>query len=173
MILSRIPHIYHDTIFSKKMFEISLKKQENIRKLYNQMSNLNDINKCSGYLLDVLGKNFKINREGRNDDEYRKIIKFFITTTQFMGSIEEIKNILSLYFDIDKDSFFITELSGKVLITVDNSINKKEVIDAIKKIKTAGVGFNVDYEIYIEDFLVSELEEMTLEEIKKITIARR
>lgn len=173
MILSRVPHIYHNTIFSKKMFEISLKKQESIRKLYNQMSNLNDINKCSGYLLDVLGKNFKINREGRNDDEYRKIIKFFITTTQFMGSIEEIKNILSLYFDIDKNSFFITELSGKVLITVDNSINKNDIIEAIKKIKTAGVGFKVDYEIYIEDFLVSELEEMTLDEIKKITIARR
>lgn len=173
MILSRIPHIYHDTVFSKKMFEISLKKQESIRKLYNQMSNLNDIDKCSGYLLDILGKNFKINREGRNDDEYRKIIKFFITTTQFMGSIEEIKNILSLYFDIGKDSFFITELSGKVLITVDNSINKNDIIEAIKKIKTAGVGFKVDYEIYIEDFLVSELEEMTLDEIKKITIARR
>lgn len=173
MILSRVPHIYHNTIFSKKMFEISLKKQENVRKLYNQMSNLNDINKCSGYLLDILGKNFKINREGRNDDEYRKIIKFFITTTQFMGSIEEIKNILSLYFYIDKNSFFITELSGKVLITVDNSINKNDIIEAIKKIKTAGVGFKVDYEIYIEDFLVSELEEMTLDEIKKITIARR
>nr|DAQ40875.1 MAG TPA: Protein of unknown function (DUF2612) [Caudoviricetes sp.] len=173
MILSRIPHIYHDTIFSKKMFEISLKKQEHIRKLYNQMSNLNDINKCNGYLLDVLGKNFKINREGRNDDEYRKIIKFFIITTQFMGSIEEIKNILSLYFGIEKDSFFITELSGKILITVDDSMDKKEVIEAIKKIKTAGVGFKVDYEIYIEDFLVSELEEMTLDEIKKITIARR
>ena len=173
MILSRVPHIYHNTIFSKKMFEISLEKQNRIRKLYEIMANFNDIDKANGFLLDILGKNFKVDRAGRTDEEYKKILKFFITSIQFIGSVEEIKSILGIYFNISKDNFSITELSGKIIIKTSNSIKKQEIIEAIKQIKTAGVSFNVDYEIYIEDYLISELEEMTLDEIKLITLARR
>ena len=172
MILSRIPHIYHDTIYSKKMFEIAETKHLRIRNIYNLFSNFNDIDKSKGYLLDVLGGNFKILRNGLNDIEYRKLLKFEIALLQFLGSPQEIIRILSEYFKLNQTEFRIIELSGKILISIPEKLDKKEVFSLVKKIKGAGVGLEVINGIYVEDYLISELHEMTLEEIEKITLAR-
>lgn len=172
MILSRVPHIYHDTVYSKKMFEIAENKHFRIRDIYNLISNFNDIDKSEGYLLDVLGGNFKILRNGLNDIEYRKILKFEIALLQFLGSPKEIIRILSEYFKLNQTEFRIIELSGKILISIPEKLNKKEVFSLVKKIKGAGVGLEVINGIYVEDYLISELHEMTLEEIEKITLAR-
>lgn len=172
MILSRVPHIYHDTIYSKKMFEISESKHLRIRNIYNLISNFNDIDKSEGYLLDVLGGNFKILRNGLNDIEYRKLLKFEIALLQFLGSPQEIIRILSEYFKLNQTEFRIIELSGKILISIPEKLEKQQVFDLVKKIKGAGVGLEVINGIYVEDYLISELHEMTLEEIEKITLAR-
>lgn len=172
MILSRVPHIYHDTVYSKKMFEIAETKHLRIRNIYNLFTNFNDIDKSEGYLLDVLGGNFKILRNGLNDVEYRKLLKFEIALLQFLGSPQEIIRILSEYFKLNQTEFRIIELSGKILISIPEKLEKKEVFSLVKKIKGAGVGLEVINGIYIEDYLISELHEMTLEEIEKITLAR-
>nr|DAT10410.1 MAG TPA: Protein of unknown function (DUF2612) [Caudoviricetes sp.]DAX62607.1 MAG TPA: Protein of unknown function (DUF2612) [Caudoviricetes sp.] len=172
MILSRVPHIYHDTIYSKKMFEIAETKHLRIRNIYNLISNFNDIDKSEGYLLDVLGSNFKILRNGLNDVEYRKLLKFEIALLQFLGSPQEIIRILSEYFKLNQTEFRIIELSGKILISIPEKLEKQQVFNLVKKIKGAGVGLEVINGIYVEDYLISELHEMTLEEIEKITLAR-
>lgn len=172
MILSRVPHIYHDTIYSKKMFEIAETKHLRIRNIYNLFSNFNDIDKSEGYLLDVLGGNFKILRNGLNDVEYRKLLKFEIALLQFLGSPQEIIRILSEYFKLNQTEFRILELSGKILISIPEKLEKQQVFNLVKKIKGAGVGLEVINGIYVEDYLISELHEMTLEEIEKITLAR-
>lgn len=172
MILSRVPHIYHNTVFSKKMFEIAESKHIRIRDIYNLISNFNDIDKSEGYLLDVLGGNFKIQRNGLTDEGYRKLLKFEIALLQFLGSPQEIIRILSEYFKLNETEFRILELSGKILISIPEKLNKKEVFNLVRKIKGAGVGLEVINGIYVEDYLISELHEMTLEEIEKITLAR-
>ena len=172
MILSRVPHIYHNTVFSKKMFEIAESKHIRIRDIYNLISNFNDIDKSEGYLLDVLGSNFKIQRNGLNDVEYRKLLKFEIALLQFLGSPKEIIRILSEYFKLNQTEFRIIELSGKILISIPEKLEKQQVFNLVKKIKGAGVGLEVINGIYVEDYLISELHEMTLEEIEKITLAR-
>lgn len=172
MILSRVPHIYHDTVYSKKMFEIAETKHLRIRNIYNLFSNFNDIDKSEGYLLDVLGGNFKILRNGLNDIEYRKLLKFEIALLQFLGSPQEIIRILSEYFKLNQTEFRIIELSGKILISIPEKLEKQQVFNLVKKIKGAGVGLEVINGIYVEDYLISELHEMTLEEIEKITLAR-
>ena len=172
MILSRVPHIYHDTIYSKKMFEIAENKHLRIRNIYNLISNFNDIDKSEGYLLDVLGGNFKVQRNGLSDVDYRKLLKFEIALLQFLGSPQEIIRILSEYFKLNETEFKILELSGKILISIPEKLDRKEVFNLVKKIKGAGVGLEVINGIYVEDYLISELHEMTLEEIEKITLAR-
>lgn len=172
MILSRIPHIYHNTVYSKKMFEIAENKHFIIRNVYNLISNFNDIDKSEGYLLDLLGSNFKIQRNGLNDIEYRKILKFEISLLQFLGSPQEIIRILSEYFKLNDEEFRILELSGKILISIPEKLDKKEVFNLVRKIKGAGVGLEIIDGVYVEDYLISELHEMTLEEIEKITLAR-
>lgn len=172
MILSRVPHIYHNTVYSKKMFDIAENKHFRIRDIYNLISNFNDIDKSEGYLLDLLGNNFKIQRNGLNDAEYRKLLKFEITLLQFLGSPQEIVRILSEYFKLNETEFKILELSGKIVINIPEKIDKKEVFSLVRKIKGAGVGLEIINGIYVEDYLISELHEMTLEEIEKITLAR-
>ena len=172
MILSRVPHIYHDTVFSKKMFKIAENKHLRIRNIYNFISNFNDIDKSEGYLLDVLGSNFKVQRNGLKDKDYRKLLKFEIALLQFLGSPKEIIKILSEYFKLNDTEFRILELSGKILISIPEKLDKKEVFNLAKKIKGAGVGLEVMNGIYVEDYLISELHEMTLEEIERITLAR-
>lgn len=173
MNLDRIPHIYHNTIYIKKLFEIIYEKHLNIRKMFDELALFNDIDKSNGYLLDILGGNFKVLRNGLSDQEYRKKIKFTISSLQFMGTLNEIKKILATYFQMSKNDFFVSELSGKIIIKVPNIVLKEEIYESIKKIKTAGVGLQVDFEIYIEDYTIAELEKMSLDEITKITIARR
>ena len=172
MILSRVPHIYHDTIYSKKMFEISESKHLRIRNIYKLFANFNDIDKSEGYLLDILGSNFKVQRNGLKDKEYRKLLKFELALLQFLGSPQEIIRILSEYFKLNDTEFRILELSGKILISIPEKLDKKEVFSLVKKIKGAGVGLEVINGIYVEDYLISELHEMTLEEIERITLAR-
>lgn len=170
--MDRIPHIYHNTIYVKKLFEIIYEKHLNIRKMFNELALFNDIDKSKGYLLDLLGGNFKVLRNGLSDEEYRRILKFEISLLQFLGSPEEIQRILSEYFKLNKEEFRIIELSAKILISIPEKLDKQEIFKVVRKIKAAGVGLEVKFGIYIEDYLISELHEMTLEEIEKITIAR-
>ena len=172
MNLDRIPHIYHNTIYVKKLFEIIYEKHLNIRKMFNELALFNDIDKSKGYLLDLLGGNFKVLRNGLSDEEYRRILKFEISLLQFLGSPEEIQRILSEYFKLNKEEFKIIELSAKILISIPEKLDKQEIFKVVRKIKAAGVGLEVKFGIYIEDYLISELHEMTLEEIEKITLAR-
>ena len=172
MNLDRIPHIYHNTIYVKKLFEIIYEKHLNIRKMFNELALFNDIDKSKGYLLDLLGGNFKVLRNGLSDEEYRRILKFEISLLQFLGSPEEIQRILSECFKLNKEEFRIIELSAKILISIPEKFDKQEIFKVVRKIKAAGVGLEVKFGIYIEDYLISELHEMTLEEIEKITLAR-
>lgn len=170
--MDRIPHIYHNTIYVKKLFEIIFEKHLNIRKMFNELALFNDIDKSKGYLLDLLGGNFKVLRNGLSDEEYRRILKFEISLLQFLGSPEEIQRILSEYFKLNKEEFRIIELSAKILISIPEKLDKQEIFKVVRKIKAAGVGLEVKFGIYIEDYLISELHEMTLGEIEKITLAR-
>lgn len=170
--MDRIPHIYHNTIYVKKLFEIIFEKHLNIRKMFNELALFNDIDKSKGYLLDLLGGNFKVLRNGLSDEEYRRILKFEISLLQFLGSPEEIQKILSEYFKLNKEEFRIIELSAKILISIPEKLDKQEIFKVVRKIKAAGVGLEVKFGIYIEDYLISELHEMTLGEIEKITLAR-
>lgn len=173
MKLNRIPHIYHDTVYAKKIFEIIEEKHIRLASIFKELGNFNNLKASRGILLDILGNNFKIARLGRSDEDYRKIIGFEISSLQFIGNIEEIRRILATYFDESIDSFLINELSGKIVLKIPNTVNKEEVFKLIKKIKTAGVGLNVTFEIYVEDFLVSEIERKILDEVAEIKISRR
>ena len=171
--IDRIPHIYHNTIYAKKLFEIIKEKHLRTREVYNKISLFNDITKSSGYLLDILGQNFGIFRNGLDDEEYKRVIKFETTSFMFLGSPWEIKSVISTFFYANIKDIFIFEQSGKIIIKVPDTIDIELLKRKLKQIKTAGVGYEVVIEIYIEDYILSELAEKTLEEIESITISRR
>ena len=114
--LTRIPHIYHDTKYVRKLFEILKQKHINVVNMWQELRYFNDLEKSKGHMLDVLGGNFKIARLGRTDEEYRKVLKFEIPSFNFLGSPYEIRRILSEYYDIPIENFILTELSWKFQI---------------------------------------------------------
>ena len=93
--------------------------------MFNELALFNDIDKSKGYLLDLLGGNFKVLRNGLSDEEYRRILKFEISLLQFLGSPEEIQRILSEYFKLNKEEFRIIELSAKILISIPEKLDKQ------------------------------------------------
>ena len=169
MKINRIPHIYHDTKYVRSLFEIFKEKHENIRQLYLLMNNFHNINKSSGILLDLKGQNIGIPRAGRTDGEYRKILIFEYLQLVKIGNLDDMKTILEIYFNIEVD---IKELSGKIIV-ITKVDNKEELYGKISALKAAGVGFVVTDDEYIEDYTVKELEDLTLEKLSTIKIAKR
>ena len=55
MQLNRIPHIYHNTKYVKKLFEIIKDKHIKIEQMWGEISKFNDLEKISGGLLDLKG----------------------------------------------------------------------------------------------------------------------
>ena len=94
--------------------------------MFNELALFNDIDKSKGYLLDLLGGNFKVLRNGLSDEEYRRILKFEISLLQFLGSPEEIQRILSEYFKLNKE-----ELSAKILISIPEKLDKQEIFKVV------------------------------------------
>ena len=173
MNLNRIPHLYHNTIYSKALFEMVTKKHDDARVIYSILGNFNDLDKCYGYLLDLHGQNVGVLREARSDDAYRRVLKFEEASTMLIGSPEDIRNLIGLYFNMMPSEINVEEGSGKIYVRVPQGIDVEEVKTRLSKIKGAGVGYIVDNEIYIEDYRLTELATMKLSDIAKIKLARR
>lgn len=144
---NRIPHIFHDTKYALKLFEIVYEKHKRKRQMWQELNDFKDYTKLSGEALDHFGGNYKIFREGLTDLEYIKKIKFELASVSFIGNIEDLINMLTFYFKRDPAEFTILEATGKILLTVPDTLDKEEVKKVIKKIKSAGVGFLIDFEV--------------------------
>lgn len=169
---NRIPHIFHDTKYALKLFEIVYEKHKRKRQMWQELNDFKDYTKLFGEALDHFGGNYKIFREGLTDLEYIKKIKFELASVSFIGNIEDLINMLAFYFKRDPAEFTILEATGKILLTVPDTLDKEEVKKVIKKIKSAGVGFLIDFEVYIIDFTLVDLTEKELTELTEIKLAR-
>lgn len=169
---NRIPHIFHDTKYALKLFEIVYEKHKRKRQMWQELNDFKDYTKLSGEALDYFGENYKIFREGLTDLEYIKKIKFELALVSFIGNIEDLKNMLAFYFKRDPAEFTILEATGKILLTVPDTLDIEEVKKVIKKIKSAGIGFLIDFEVYIIDFTLVDLTEKELTELTEIKLAR-
>lgn len=169
MKLERIPHIYHDTKYARKIFEIISAKYSEVRKMYKIVENFYNLDKLEGFALDLRGQNISVPRNGRTDLEYRKILLFEYLQLVKLGNLDDMRTVLQLYFDVEVN---IKELSGKVVI-ITSVENRDELQKKVSELKAAGVGFIVTDDEYIEDYTIKELESLTIERIGEIKIAKR
>lgn len=169
MKLERIPHIYHDTKYARKIFEIISVKYTEVRKMYKIVENFYNLDKLEGFALDLRGQNISVPRNGRTDLEYRKILLFEYLQLVKLGNLDDMRTVLQLYFDVEVN---IKELSGKVVI-ITSVENRDELHKKVSELKAAGVGFIVTDDEYIEDYTIKELESLTIERIGVIKIAKR
>lgn len=165
MDLKKIPHIYHNTVYSRKLFEIFDKKFKKFSDILQLLSNFNNLDKLEGLLLDIKGNNYGIERKGKSDEDYRNEIKFELLRINRFGGYLEMKEILNNYFNISVE---IIELSGKIrAITLTDKV---KVLEKLKLLKPAGIGINVQKEEYVSDYLISELADMDLNKISQIKL---
>ncbi len=172
MDLNRIPHIYHDTKYSLKLFEIIQEKHKRNRNMWKELNDFKDYTKLTGEALDHFANNYKIFRDGLTDDEYLNKIKFELAAMSFVGNIEDLTNMLAFYFKREPGEFTLLEATGKLILIIPDMLDVEEVKKTIKKVKSAGVGFLIDYDIYIIDFTLVDLTEKTLPELEEIRLDR-
>lgn len=169
---NRIPHIFHDTKYALKLFEIVYEKHKRKRQMWQELNDFKDYTKLNGEALDHFGNNYKIFREGLTDLEYMKKIKFELALVSFMGNIEDLIDMLAFYFKRTPEEFGVLEATGKIILTVPDTLDIEEVKKVVRRIKSAGVGFLIDFEVYIIDFTLVDLTEKELTELTKIKLAR-
>lgn len=165
MNLKRIPHIYHNTKYARKLFEIVNDKYLEISKIYEAMHKFTEISELNGIMLDIKGENIGVSRKGRNDTEYREILMFEYLKINRFGNMIDMMEVLNQYF---KEKVEIKELTAKLRVLT--TANKIAVLEKISALKSAGVGILVQKEPYISDYSIEELQAMTLDEIAKIKL---
>lgn len=164
--MNKIPHIYHNTIYSRKLFEIMNEKYVTLIPYYQKLYGFNDISKLEGILLDVKGENIGIRREGRTDEDYRQVLKFEYMRTTKWGSYQDMVDILTQYFKTE--NIEIRELSGKIQLI--SNISEKLLEKKVKALKAAGVGILISNEVYIAQYTLEELALLDLNEISNIKL---
>lgn len=169
---SRIPHIYHDTVFSFKIFEIVQEKQINIKNMWKEIESLNSLDNCIGATLTMKAGNYAIDRLGDDDDTLRQRIKFELKALGFSGHPDEYKEFVSFYYKISKEEVKISELTGKIMVQIPEKINKTHVYKHLKKLKPAGVGLFVDYDRCVADYRLDDLEKETLITVEEMRLER-
>ncbi|MGL4452061.1 MAG: hypothetical protein ACRCTZ_12795 [Sarcina sp.] len=142
MKLERIPHIYHDTKYVRKIFEIISTKYVVIKKMYKMIENFYDLNKLEGFALDLKGQNISVYRDGRTDEEYRKILFFEYLIFAKIRNVDDLINMLKLYFGTDVK---IEENNGNIILFIEVD-NKKELYEKLRDVKAAGVGIIIKNE---------------------------
>ncbi len=169
---SLIPHIYHDTVYSKKLFEINNSSAERVIKLWEDIGKLTNPDNLVGAPLDLFGENYKVYRDGDNDDEYRKRIKFEVLTLQFQGSISDYKEILAFYYDLAPEEFYTSEGVATIKVGIPPGLDRVEVFRNLHRLKAAGVKLIIEFNTYISDFTFEELESFTFEELELMKLER-
>lgn len=113
---------------------------------------------ATGVFLDMWGTVFGAARLGRDDDEYRKIVKIFALVLMSRGvSIEKIKTVVELY--TESPPVFHVEDVASYDIGVDTTYGTlAELLKLLRLVTQAGVGINViqstdpDDDILIYDY---------------------
>ena len=117
---------------------------DNIAGLIQQIN----INTMTGKFLDELGKIFNLSRdEGETDDQYRAKFRSFWVVLSGGGTLEGIKNAITLLIGINADDITITGLNLIITINVQidymTNVNILEEIPVVMNLaKPAGVYYN-------------------------------
>lgn len=140
----------------------------------NQFNELEDVffqlltelwlNKAVGEQLDVLGIHLDIDRDGLNDDDYRKllILKSEINTSPATPEIliKAVKNIFGVL-----DAFYKPSYPAKVIIGTSADLLGFDEVEFLLSIVPAGVG------LFVGDYLVDELGNNVVDELGNFILA--
>lgn len=117
-----------------------------------------------GEQLDVLGIHLDIERDGRSDEDYRKILilKSEINTSSGTPEIliKAVKNIFGI-----TDAVYLPSYPAKVIIVTSFDLLSYDDLEFLLKVVPAGVG------LFVGDFLVDELGNFIVDELGNFIIA--
>jgi len=93
-ILNLLPEQYKDAINFKKLLEVLLEPAIELKAVFADIKNLLNIEEQSGSQLDLIGEIVVQKREGLNDADYRKLLRFKIKKNTSKATITDIIEIL-------------------------------------------------------------------------------
>ena len=111
--------------------------------------------------LDLFGSQFKIYRNGRTDEEYRKFLKLSFLLRLGRVDFNFIVNAISIFFNIEKHRIQIFDYNSDKNIKVRHiklrilkKVNIREIILFLKSIKAAGIIIDC-WEMLDGEFLIN------------------
>lgn len=88
------------------LFEVIVEVFQEIVDVFQQLRDLEDINNVFGATLDLMGKDYKVNRDGMTDDQFRSVI---LAKQYNFNSGNDVNKILS-YFNLFANDVHMVEL---------------------------------------------------------------
>ena len=139
----KIPHLYHSTTYSLKLFEMLDTQYEKMEKLNDDLTKVEYPEDMIGVCLDDLGRDWGESRNGDTDEVFRERITFAMTQKGFFGTIQNLKQVLEFYYETNEIS--IQEFTARLFISVPDSIDQNEIRNNVLKLKAAGIQIDIEY----------------------------
>ena len=144
-----------------KIFNIISKGFELYNKYFEKILFSDVIDKLLEKELDLFGSQFKIYRNGRTDEEYRKFLKLSFLLRLGRVDFNFIVNAISIFFNIEKHRIQIFDYNSDKNIKVRHiklrilkKVNIREIILFLKSIKAAGIIIDC-WEMLDGEFLIN------------------
>lgn len=139
------PGLYDTQVDSNiyKIMQVVVEQLGEMDDIFKQVTDLTDINNVSGANLDLRGADFKVNRDGRTDEDFRAFIAAKMMNFIDGNTINNIINYFSFFVDID--DIILTEL---FLVEVGLFFDATRLLDGNTLLSGAPLfqpaGFNVE-----------------------------
>lgn len=96
-----LPEQYKNATNLNKILSIFAAECDELEIVFSQIKNILNLQNATGATLDLIGDIVVEKRDGRNDDDYRKGIKFKIFKNSSTGFVEDISKILKFITEAD------------------------------------------------------------------------
>lgn len=144
-----------------KIFNIISKGFELYDKHFEKVLFSDVIDKLLEKELDLFGTQFKIYRNGRTDEEYRKFLKLSFLLRLGRVDFNFIVNAISIFFNIEKHRIQIFDYNSDknikarhIKLRILKKVNIQEIILFLKSIKAAGIIIDC-WEMLDGEFLIN------------------
>jgi hypothetical protein len=110
------PHIYDDTIYMSKLFEMIDTQYNNKKILWSELAKFKDHAQLSGVPLTTFAANVGLLRSDDTDQELIDRITFELSIQGFFGTQEDYYNLIEFYFGFSREQVKIREVSNARLV---------------------------------------------------------
>lgn len=151
-----LPEQYKESVNFNKLFEVLLEPAIELKTVFANIKNLLNIEDQSGDQLDLIGEIIVQKREGLNDSDYRKLLRFKIKKNTSKATLTDIVEILKFLTNATKVVYSDNPPASYTIYTNGQTIPTNLLIE-IDRLSAAGVSVLIYASVGDIPFIATEL----------------